>query len=97
MICKIFENKIPNGFSLLTNNTETIMDAQESSIFSKILTDECSEFRTKNYGYFSIFILANVLIGSSSAPLYTLGTTYIDNHVTKENSSIYLGNSSLSV
>jgi hypothetical protein len=73
------------------------MDAQESSIFSKILTDECSEFRTKNYGYFSIFILANVLIGSSSAPLYTLGTTYIDNHVTKENSSIYLGNSSLSV
>ncbi len=53
MICKIFENKIPNGFSLLTNNTETIMDAQEGSIFSKILTDECSEFRTKNYGYFS--------------------------------------------
>ncbi len=44
-----------------------------------------------NYGVFIILMIANFLIGSSSAPLYTLGTTYIDNHVAKDNSSIYLG------
>lgn len=46
----------------------------------------------QNYSVFIILIIANILVGASSAPLYTLGTTYIDNHVTKENSSIYLGN-----
>ena len=47
--------------------------------------------KPSNIGHFTILIIANVLIGSSSAPLYTLGTSYIDNHVTKDNSSIYLG------
>lgn len=46
--------------------------------------------KPSNLGHFVIFVLANVLIGSSSAPLYTLGTAYIDTHVIKENSSIYL-------
>lgn len=53
------------------------------------LDSDCLNFH--NYTVFVIFIVANILIGSSSAPLYTLGTTYIDNHVTKDNSSIYLG------
>lgn len=47
--------------------------------------------KPSNMGHFTVLIIANVLIGSSSAPLYTLGTTFIDNHVTKDNSSIYLG------
>ena len=47
--------------------------------------------KPSNMGHFTVLILANVLIGSSSAPLYTLGTTYIDSHVTKDNASIYLG------
>lgn len=77
---------------------EIFAQAQKSSadsIFSRLdLIDKLDTsclFKSSNYGYFIIFILANVLIGSSSAPLYTLGTTYIDNHVSKENSSVYLG------
>lgn len=54
------------------------------------INPECL-LKLHNYGIFAILIIANFLIGSSSAPLYTLGTTYIDNHVTKDNSSIYLG------
>ena len=50
--------------------------------------------KPSNMGHFTVLILANVLIGSSSAPLYTLGTTYIDSHVTKDNASIYLGKKS---
>lgn len=46
--------------------------------------------KPNNFGFFTLLIMANVLIGSSSAPLYTLGTAYIDNHVSKENSSVYL-------
>jgi MFS family permease len=46
--------------------------------------------KPNNLGFFILLIMANVFIGSSSAPLYTLGTTYIDNHVSKESSSVYL-------
>ena len=46
--------------------------------------------KPNHYGHFLTLILANVLIGTSSAPLYTLGTAYIDNHVSQENSSVYL-------
>lgn len=52
--------------------------------------DPKCQLKPNNYGNFFALILANLLIGCSSAPLYTLGTTYIDTHVSKENSSIYL-------
>lgn len=47
--------------------------------------------KPSNFGVFLVFAIANFLIGSTSAPLYTLGTSYIDSHVHKDNSSIYLG------
>lgn len=47
--------------------------------------------KPSQYGHFVTMIIANVLLGISSAPLYTLGTAYIDNHVSQENSSVYLG------
>lgn len=47
--------------------------------------------KPSNIGAFLIFSFANVLIGSTSAPLYTLGTSYIDSYVHKDNSSVYLG------
>ena len=55
----------------------------------KFKIDSSCLLNIHNYTVFAIFIVANILIGSSSAPLYTLGTTYIDNHVTKDNSSIF--------
>lgn len=57
----------------------------------KFKLDPTCMLKVSNWQIFAILIIASILIGSSSAPLYTLGTTYIDNHVTKDKSSIYLG------
>ena len=62
-----------------------------SFLEEKLQIDPACLLKVSNWQIFAILIIASILIGSSSAPLYTLGTTYIDNHVTKDNSSIYLG------
>lgn len=38
-----------------------------------------------------IFIIAQLLIGCGGSPLFTLGITYIDNHVPSKSSSLYIG------
>ncbi|CAG0920966.1 unnamed protein product, partial [Notodromas monacha] len=38
-----------------------------------------------------IFMVAQLLLGCGGSPLFTLGTTYIDDHVKKESSAMYIG------
>ncbi len=38
-----------------------------------------------------IFMLAQLLLGCSGSPIFTLGTTYIDDHVKRDTASVYLG------
>ena len=73
---------------IMCHLNENVNELNQNFAFSKLLSD-CMGKSTSLF-LFALLIIANVLIGSSSAPLYTLGTTYIDNHVKKENSSIYL-------
>jgi organic anion transporter 3A len=83
------KNELNNkaAFNLLCQLNGNIIDDSKLLFNNK---EQCFE-KTTNLSLFILLIIANVLIGSSSAPLYTLGTTYIDNHVSAHNSSIYLG------
>jgi solute carrier organic anion transporter family, member 3A len=83
------KNELNNkaAFNLLCQLNGNIIDDSKLLFNNK---EPCFE-KTTNLSLFILLIIANVLIGSSSAPLYTLGTTYIDNHVSAHNSSIYLG------
>ncbi|XP_055339765.1 solute carrier organic anion transporter family member 5A1-like [Paramacrobiotus metropolitanus] len=46
---------------------------------------------SNNALYMFIFVSAQVLMGSGGSPIFTLGSTYIDDHVKKESSALYLG------
>lgn len=36
-------------------------------------------------------LYSQLLLGCGGSPLFTLGTTYIDNHVKRDSSSMYIG------
>ncbi|CAF0879594.1 unnamed protein product [Brachionus calyciflorus] len=83
-LCKMDES-IKQKVEIVKNSPESVV-----SFLEKLDIKSDCLLKPTNVGPFLILALANILIGSSSAPLYTLGTTYIDNHVDKDDSSVYL-------
>lgn len=54
--------------------------------------DNCIEQADKSAALpIFIFMVAQMLLGCGGSPLFTLGTTYIDNHVKRDSSSMYIG------
>ncbi|XP_060516350.1 solute carrier organic anion transporter family member 3A1-like isoform X2 [Cylas formicarius] len=53
--------------------------------------DNCIRGSPSTTGPVLLFVLAQLLLGCGGSPLFTLGTTYIDDHVRPESASIYIG------
>ncbi|XP_055588993.1 uncharacterized protein LOC129741292 [Uranotaenia lowii] len=53
--------------------------------------DNCLKGRASTFGPVILFVIAQILLGGGGSPLFTLGTTYVDDHVRKESSSMYIG------
>ncbi|XP_029640892.1 solute carrier organic anion transporter family member 5A1 [Octopus sinensis] len=52
--------------------------------------NRCIDKNSGNWKYVLILIISQVLIGTGGTPILTLGTTYVDDHVTKEKAPLYL-------
>lgn len=55
------------------------------------LVETCIEGSNSNAISVFIFMIAQLMIGGGASPLFTLGTTYIDDHVKKDSASMYIG------
>lgn len=51
----------------------------------------CVDGQSSNTLVVVIFMVAQLLIGCGGSPLFTLGTTYIDDHVKRESAAVYIG------
>lgn len=58
---------------------------------NNIRDDNCIQGSPSTTGPVLLFVLAQLLLGCGGSPLFTLGTTYIDDHVKPDSSSIYIG------
>lgn len=53
--------------------------------------DNCIQGKSSTFGPVLLFVIAQMLLGCGGSPLFTLGTTYVDDHVKTESSSMYIG------
>lgn len=53
--------------------------------------DNCIQGKSSTFGPVLLFVIAQLLLGCGGSPLFTLGTTYVDDHVRTESSSMYIG------
>lgn len=62
-----------------------------SSPHNNLRGDNCIQGSPSTAGPVMLFVLAQLLLGCGGSPLFTLGTTYIDDHVRPDSASIYIG------
>lgn len=58
---------------------------------SNLRPDNCIKSTPSTFMPVMVFIVAQLLLGCGGSPLLTLGTTYVDDHVRPESSSMYIG------
>ncbi|KAK3878540.1 hypothetical protein Pcinc_016839 [Petrolisthes cinctipes] len=78
------------GFGTLPDLSKGVPLGSHNSIqYGK--PDNCIKGSRSNVVPVLFFMLAQLLLGAGGSPLFTLGTTYIDDHVKRESSSMYIG------
>lgn len=85
-------DNICRGISLRQNNMN--LGRLSSGLSSPPLAphgDNCIQGTPSTTGPVMLFVLAQLLLGCGGSPLFTLGTTYIDDHVRPESASLYIG------
>lgn len=53
--------------------------------------DNCIQGKSSTFGPVLLFVIAQMLLGCGGSPLFTLGTTYVDDHVKSDSASMYIG------
>ncbi|XP_002737492.1 solute carrier organic anion transporter family member 5A1-like [Saccoglossus kowalevskii] len=51
----------------------------------------CEDDRISHSVYVLIFVAAQLLLGFGTSPIFTLGTTYVDDNVPRKDSALYMG------
>lgn len=78
------------GFGTLPDLSKGVPLGSHNSIqYGK--PDNCIKGSRSNVMPVMFFMVAQLLLGAGGSPLFTLGTTYIDDHVKRESSSMYIG------
>ncbi|ELU10514.1 hypothetical protein CAPTEDRAFT_116572, partial [Capitella teleta] len=75
-----------------STHEENMCGSNPSPVVAEEVADgsECQSLESGSISYVFILMLAQLLIGSGGSPIFTLGTTYIDNHVTKCKAPSYI-------
>lgn len=58
---------------------------------SNLRPENCIKSSPSTFLPVMVFVVAQLLLGCGGSPLLTLGTTYVDDHVRPESSSMYIG------
>ncbi|XP_055295376.1 solute carrier organic anion transporter family member 5A1 isoform X2 [Sitodiplosis mosellana] len=99
-----FTGEVNPSISVANNSTDNIcrsvpyqgslVDRLSNSPLSphnNLREDNCIKVKSSTFGPVFLFVIAQILLGSGGSPLFTLGTTYVDDHVRTESASIYIG------
>jgi len=70
-------------------------EGAEEVVGAEGVDGECLSKESGQFGYVLTLVVAQMLIGIGGSPIYTLGTTYIDNHVSKLKAPSYIGKCTL--
>lgn len=80
---------IPKGMSMKIFRSQELCSI--TSMNQTLSEARCEMLGGSEWYYLFVFIIAKLLIGAGTAPLFTLGTSYLDENVKPKVAPVYLG------
>ncbi|XP_044741053.1 solute carrier organic anion transporter family member 5A1-like isoform X2 [Chrysoperla carnea] len=84
-------DNICRGVSLREDMVGLGLQAPPLAPHNNLRGDNCIQGTPSTAAPVMLFLLAQLLLGCGGSPLFTLGTTYIDDHVRPDSASLYIG------